>query len=397
MKKLLVLGAGYAGLSFIKKLPKRVLKELEVTLVSKESYHYTSVLLHEVAAGSRESICYDLRGILPAEVRWIQDEITEVNQKEAVGKKASYAYDYLVLSLGFSSDDFKIPGVGEHAHALVDFKGARELKERIFEQFDRFRNHDDPRALEFVVCGAGFSGVEMVTSLNQELRRLAKNYQIPESKIKLTCVEAMPRILPMFEENLALKAADFMQKGGIRLAVGCKILRVEKNAVVIERMQGEQRIEESIYSALSIWTAGVKGSEVVANSSFFTSGRAKIAVDEYLQPIQQENQDKMKNIYVFGDCAALKDPKTERFYPPTAQIAIKQGEYLADAFAARIFGGSVKRFSYQAQGTICSLGDHHAIGTVGEKQVTGRSAILLKRAVEKKWLVKLYGFLGALK
>ena len=83
-----------------------------------------------------------------------------------------------------------------------------------------------------------------------------------------------------------------------------------------------------------------------------------------------------------------------RFYPPTAQIAIKQGEYLAGAFNARLLGGNIREFSYEAQGTICSLGESYAIGIVGKREVSGFVAIALKRLIEKKWVVKLLGLRG---
>lgn len=390
MKKLVVLGAGYASLAFLKKLPKKIFNYLEVILISKESYHYTSVLLHEVAAGSREDICYEIHRILPREIRVICDEVVEIKKEKIVGKSAEYGYDYLVVGLGFSVDDFGIQGVREHTHSLVDFRGAVRLRDEIFREFEALLKQKEK--LNIVVCGAGFSGVEMMASLSEELALRTKQRGIAKKKITLTCIEAMPHILPMFSQALAQKAANVLESMNVELMLSSKILRIESDRILVEK-DGKTI---SISSDLSIWTAGVKGNEVIENSSFFTSTRSRVCVDAYLQPIHPS--ENMENIYVIGDCAALSDEENPtRFYPPTAQMSIKMGEYLAKVFESRIYGGSIDGFRYHSSGIVCSLGRHNAIGKVGKKEVTQTPAILLKRLIERKWLLKLFGFSGLFK
>lgn len=390
MKKLLVLGAGYASLAFLRQLPKKIFSDFEVTLVSKCDYHYVSVLLHEVAAGVESNICYPIKEILPCGAKFVCDEILEVKKDQAVGKNASYDYDYLVVGLGFEMDDFGISGVREYAYSLVDFSTASRLKNEIAKKLKELAEGKKEN-LNIVVCGAGFSGIELISSLSEELSLQAKKLNIQRERIFLTSIEAMPNILPMFKERLANRAMDILESMGIKMMLSSKILRLGPNSLTINKENKEQEI----LSDISIWTAGVKGSSVIEKSGFFVSTRSKVAVSKYLQPINQACD--MQNIYVIGDCAGLMDEVTGRFYPPTAQMSIKMGEYLALAFEARIYGGNIKPFSYKSSGTVCSLGSNDAIGEVGKKEIRGRAAMILKRLIEKKWLYKLFGFLGIFK
>lgn len=390
MKKIVVLGAGYATLAFLKKLDLANLGDYEISLISKYDYHYTSILLHEIVSGAKQDIRIYLNEILSNKINIIQDCVLEVNDKEVVCEKQKYTYDYLIVGLGFQSDTFGIPGIKEYATPIVDFENALKLNEKILMQLQKFQASKDVKDLKFVVCGGGFSGIETIASLQINLHKACRQQSIDPDLLQLICVEAMPNILPMFSGDLVEKAKGYLEQNKIQLAVGCKILKCEENKVIVEKDGKEEVIEAGII----IWTAGVKGNAVIENSKFFTSARSKVEVDSYLQPLNQENQEKMHNIYVIGDCAALKDPATGRFYPPTAQIAIKQGEYLATAFKNRILGLSVDTFAYQSEGTVCSLGEFYAIGNVSGKNISGRFAMYIKRMIEKKWLYKLLGLGG---
>lgn len=128
------------------------------------------------------------------------------------------------------------------------------------------------------------------------------------------------------------------------------------------------------------------------DSTFFTTQRSKVEINAYLQPINQANQELMQNVFVIGDCAALKDPLTQRFYPPTAQMAMQQGEFLAKLLVQKLQGKNFsEEFSYKPKGTICSIGSQYAIGYVGKMNIKGKSALWLKRAIEANWKFKLAG------
>ena len=261
----------------------------------------------------------------------------------------------------------------------------------------------DENDLSFVVCGGGFTGIEFAGSLAQELQKQCDSRGIDSTKLKIYCIEAMPRILPMFSENLMNASLARLKDLGVAVLTNSKILECKKHSVIIEQ-NGEKN---EIPANTIIWTAGVKGNEVIANSPFFKSGRSKVEVNEWLQPINQDvdNYMNMKNIFVVGDCAALKDPATHRFYPPTAQLSTRMGKYMADTFemilhsqdASEIDINNLPKFEFQSQGSICSIGSGYAIGVVNQKEVKGFIANTLKWAIESKWNYELSGFSGIFK
>ncbi|MBM0636913.1 FAD-dependent oxidoreductase [Campylobacter sp. VicNov18] len=365
MEKILLLGGGYASLSFIKNLNKNTLKKYDITLISKEDYHYQSVLLHQVVS-SGKNININYKEILPQEVTFIKDQILEIKENEVVGLKAKYDYDFLIIGLGFNSDDFKIPGVKEYAFDIVDFKNS-------FTIYEKMKNYDNN--LEIAVCGGGFSGIELLGNLAHDLKKINKNF-------KLKCIEFMPTILPIFDKDLALQAQLYLEKLGIEFYLNSKIIQCQKDGVIIQKNNAEEKINANFI----LWTAGVQGNPVIGNSSFFNSQRNKIEINAFLNPLNQEKP--MNNIFVLGDCALLKDANNKA-YAPTAQLANQQSQYLAKRFNNDFKFNDF--FHYQNKGILCSLGENYAIGVIKNKSIKGSLASYIKKFIELQWLLKLKG------
>ncbi len=387
-EKVLILGAGYASLSLIRSLPDTFLRGYEVVLISKTDYHYSSVLLHEVASGAiNDSAKFYLKDILPDGVAFINDCVVEIKHKEVICEGGNYNYDFLVVGLGFMSDDFGIPGVREHALSISDFDSALNIFAKLKTTLKDFTPTLSLLKPRVVICGAGFTGIELLGSL------LDHKEGLYSGEVEFICIEASPKLLGMYPDDLTKKAKDYLENKGAKLLLGSKILGCESGAIIIEK-DGQK---EKIPTSLIIWTAGVRGNDVIAKSSFFTSARSRVEVDYTLRPINQDNQELMQNIFVIGDCSAVKDPQTQRFYPPTAQISIAQGEYLARHLPKFVLNSMrfVVSFEYKSAGSVCSIGDKYAIGVIGNnKSISGFFAIKLKRFIEKKWVIKLLGLKG---
>ncbi len=391
MKKVVLLGAGYANMALLKSLPSNVWNEneYEFLLISNTPLHYFSVLLHEVASGvCEEEITLPLNAILPKNVKFIQDKVIRIEQNLIQAENDTYEYNILVVGLGFQSDNFGIVGIKEYADFIVNYQGALALKQKIVNALRDYAVKGDVESFKIAVCGAGFTGIEFIGSFVDELVQIRKELNIHQEKIKITCIEAMPNILPMFNPKLSSSAKTYLEEKNITFELGCKILECEKDGIIVEKNGQKEKIDAS----LIIWTAGVKGNQVMEDSTFFTTQRSKVEVNAYLQPINQANQELMQNVFVIGDCAALKDPLTQRFYPPTAQMAMQQGEFLAKLLVQKLQGKNFsEEFSYKPKGTICSIGSQYAIGYVGKMNIKGKSALWLKRAIEANWKFKLAG------
>ena len=402
MKKILLLGAGYANMSLLTRLDSASLKKAQWTLVTKEPYHYKSITLHDVASGKIDKrALFDLEKIKERGVCVVCDEITNIEANIARGKNANYEYDYLSVGLGFESDDFGIKGVKQHTKAITSYKSAQSIRGDIEAKLAQCKDSSDD--ISFVVCGGGFSGIEFVSSLAEELQKKCTEYNINFARIKIACIEAMPNILPMFNAKLQNLAVKKLEALGVAVMSGSKILECKESAIVIEQ-GGEKR---ELGADIIIWTAGVRGNSVIENSHIFNSVRSKVEVDKFLHPLQlnaqnlggnSQNlanmaQNLAQNIFVMGDCAAFKDEKSGRFFPPTAQIAREQGKYLAKVFKILLNNpqGKIPPFIFTPKGSICSLGESYALGNLGIFEIRGKSASALKKIVESLWDLQLKG------
>ena len=411
------LGAGYATLSCIANLPKSIYSTARWTLITKDSIHYESILLHEVASGYKDKeILHKLEDILPKDIEIVQDCVRTINasSKQIVCERATYSYDILILGLGFASDSFGISGVSAYALPLTNYHQAKAIRAKIEANLQAYKHTNDERYLRFVVCGGGFSGCELVATLAQEIPKQAKKLGIQEA-VECVCIEALDNVLPMFSPNLAQKGRAYLEKLGVRVLSASKILSVLENGVQIAcgNEQGQNGPQTTlIESFCTIWTAGVQGNLVIANS--FGTPKSKLIITPYLHPKPLESNDSnatkakdsstdidVDSIFVLGDCGALLDEKTQRFYPPTAQLAQQQGIYLARILPSYIqqvkttntlesttpldSSAPIPPFSYKPQGTICSLGYCYGIGEVAGREVSGLIAIAIKRAIEWRW------------
>lgn len=397
MKKILLLGAGYGNMALLTNINKDLFSRADFTLVNDTPYHYKTISLHDVASGKHNrSVLFPLKDSIDSRVNIIQDSILSIDSENVQGKLASYKYDYLVVGLGFSSDSFGIPGVFSHTQSITSYDSARSIQRNVEDKINSYLQDKDSNNLAFIVCGGGFTGIEFAGSLAQEVKKHCKVCGIEFSLVKIYCIEAMPRILPMFSENLMELGLKRLRDLGVTVLTDSKILECKDDGVVIEKGGNQEMIRANSI----IWTAGVKGNEVIENSSFFKSGRSKVEINEWLKPINQENN--MDKIFVLGDCSALKDEQTGRFYPPTAQLAQQQGEYLAQVLETLLSTQKPEtlqspKFQFQLRGSICSIGSGYAIGSVGTREIHGCVANAIKWAVESKWNYKISGLSSLLK
>ena len=173
---ILVLGAGYGGLSTVVNLQKLVgTDEADIILVNKNDYHYESTWLHEASAGTLrpDQVRYDIQGVInKSKVQFVKATVEgiDVNTKKVATSAGEYTYDYLVIGLGFEGETFGITGLDKYALSIANVNAARQIRDHIEYQFATWsteENRDDAR-LTIVVGGAGFSGIEFLGELDSE-------------------------------------------------------------------------------------------------------------------------------------------------------------------------------------------------------------------------------------
>ncbi|MBM7570451.1 NAD(P)/FAD-dependent oxidoreductase [Aquibacillus albus] len=384
--KVVILGAGYAGMMTTKRLTQKFgTEEVEITLVNKHNYHYQTTWLHEVAAGTIEPnrsriMISDV--IDTKRVNLVHDTVVEIKKDEqrVVLENDELEYDYLVIALGFEKATFGIPGMEENAFSIESFDKSRLICEHIEYQFSRYKNEEgNDHLLTIVVGGAGFTGIEFVGELAERVPELCKKYDIDKRNVRIINIEAAPSILPGFDEELADYARKSLEFRDVEFKLGTMIKECKADRVIV----GDD--EEEIKTGTIVWTGGVQANSIVGNSGFeLTKGR--VTVDSDLRAPGHEN------IFILGDCSWVMDEENGRPYPPTAQLAMQEADTCANNIAALLYGGQLEDFVFDHKGTVASLGGKHAMGTVfDDKKLYGVTAKAMKNVIDDRYLFLLGG------
>lgn len=387
-KKVLVLGAGYAGLQTITKLQKQIpADEAEVTLINKNDYHYEATWLHEASAGtiSYEDLLYPVESVVNKDkVNFVKAEVTKIdrNAKKVETDAGIFDFDILVVSLGFESETFGIKGMKDYAFQIENVLTARKLSRHIEDKFANYASskQKDDKDLAIIVGGAGFTGVEFLGELTDRIPELCNKYGVEQSKVKITCVEAAPKMLPMFSDELVNHAVNYLENKGVEFKIGTPIVAANEKGFVVKVNDEEQQLEANTV----VWAAGVRGSKLI-EESFEGVKRGRIVTK---QDLTIEGYD---DIFVIGDCSAFIPAGEERPLPTTAQIAMQQGEHTAKNVKNILEGQPTNEFEYVDRGTVCSLGAHDGVGVVYGRDIQGKKAAFMKKVIDTRAVFKLGG------
>lgn len=384
--KIVVLGAGYAGMMTTKRLTEQLLpEEAEILLVNKHNYHYITTSLHEVAAGTlnpNQARVMISDVINPNRVRIINDSVVEIkrDEKRVVLENNDITYDYLVVSLGFETNTFGIKGMKENALSMEDIDTSRYIREYIEYQFAKYNLEEekDENRLRILVGGGGFTGIEFLGELVEKIPALCKKYDIERSKVKIINVEAAPSIMPGFDPSLISYAQRSLEDRGVEFRVNAKISECTPSSMIIG--DGEE-----ITAGTIIWTGGVTGNSVIGKSGFELV-KGKVSVNEDLRAPNEEN------IFVLGDCAWVMNKEEGRPYPPTAQLAIQVADVAARNMKALLHDKPLESFHFDNKGTVASLGETDAMGTVfSDYKLFGKTASTMKKVIDNRYLFLLGG------
>ncbi|MCD8808897.1 NAD(P)/FAD-dependent oxidoreductase [Mammaliicoccus sciuri] len=389
-KKVLVLGAGYAGLQTVTKLHKLVSnQDVDVTLINKNDYHYEATWLHEASAGTLnyEDALYPITNVIDRnKVNFVKAEVTKINKdaKTVETSNGVFEYDILVVALGFESETFGIEGMKEHALQIENINTSRRIAKHIEDKFANYAasKEKDENDLAILVGGAGFTGVELLGELTERIPELCKKYGVDQSKVKITCVEAAPKMLPMFSENLVNYVVKYLEDRGVEFKISTPIVACNEKGFVVKVNDEEQTLEANT----AIWAAGVRGSKLM-EESFDGVKRGRIVVKDDL------SIDNYDDIFVIGDCSAVMagEGDNKRPLPTTAQIAMQQGEHLAKNIKNIFNGEKTEPFVYDDKGTVCSLGSHDGVGVVMGREITGKKAAFMKKVIDTRAIFKIGG------
>ena len=386
-KNIVIIGAGYSGVHAAQKLAKKFKKDdsVSITLIDRHSYHTMMTELHEVAAHRVEpnDILFDLRKLFNrSKVKLVTDNVTHVDHEKKVvtTETGTFSYDYLVLGMGAEANDFGTPGVKENGFTLWSWEDAMKLRRHLEETVREAATvKDDAKRkamLTFVVCGSGFTGIEMVGELYEWKVRLAKDNKIDPEDITLYVVEAAPTILNTLDRTDADKAEKYLVKKGVKILKSSAIVEVKPESILLK--SGEE-----IPTYTLIWTAGIKANSDTKDYGM-SSGRAgRLLVNEYMEA------EGLKDTYVVGDLAYFEE-EDGKPAPQIVEAAEQMGSTAAKNIIAEITGGEKTAFKGKYHGTMVSIGGRYGVANLSGIRLSGWLANFMKHIVNLYYLMTIH-------
>jgi NADH:quinone reductase (non-electrogenic) len=405
-KRVLILGSGFGGLYTALHLEKKLRREaaVEITLVNRENFFLFTPMLHEVAAGDLDltHIVNPVRKLL-RRTHFFNGNIRSINLKErrVVAAHADdnhdheLFYDYLVLALGSVTNFYNLPGLAENALTMKSLSDAIRLRGRLIKNLEEAdfecSSDDRSRLLTVVVAGGGFAGVETIASVNDFVREAIEFYpKLTEKELRIVLIEATDVILPELGPELGAYARKKLARRGVQFLMNTAVKSVSNDEVNLSD-------GTCLKTNLLVWTAGVSPNPLLETLDC-SKERGRLVTNEFLEV------EDFPGVWALGDCAAVPDPASGKYCPPTAQHAIRQGKVAAENIIAAINGGQGRRFEFKTIGALASIGKRTGVARIMGVNFSGFVAWWLWRTIylsklprfEKKLRVALDWFLDLL-
>jgi NADH:ubiquinone reductase (H+-translocating) len=385
-KRIVVVGAGFAGLECVKRLEKKLRTEIdrgdvEVVVVSPNDYMLYLPLLPQVAAGviTTQAVTVSLpRAVkrahrLPGTVIGVDLEQSHVIVRKISGDVVDLPYDRLVLAPGSVTRKFDIPGLDEHALGMKNLAEAAYLRDHVISQLElaNASTDDEERAarLQFVVVGGGYAGTETAACLQLLTESALKRFpRVDPGLVRWTLVDIAPRLMPELGERLGEQALDLLRRRGIEIKLETGVGEVTDSEVTFTD-------GTTLPTRTLVWTAGVTSNPLVKNLGVdLVRGRLKVGAD-----LRLPGQD---TVFALGDCAAVPDltqDDPDAICPPTAQHATRQATTAADNVVASLHGRALARYKHHDLGLVVDLGGTQAVAHPLGLELTGATAQVVTR------------------
>ncbi len=356
---IVVVGGGFGGVKAALELAKR--SRHRVTLISDRDHLLFYPLLYSTATGkSIEQSVISLRTIFySSRVRVVQDTITSIDthRKIVVGAKKQYQYDRVIFALGVVTSYFHLPGLDTYSYGI---KSSYDVM--------KFRDHLHTTLLEdakldknYIVVGAGPTGVELAASLASYLKTIAKRHNVRNKRIRLLLVEAAPRVLPRLSVSSSKLVQRRLKKLGVRVMVNKKVESEDDDGLFID---GKELPTKTV-----IWTSGVSNHPLFSEHDdvFSLNQAGKVIVDDQLQAA--------KDVYVIGDNASTP-------FSGLAQTAVYDGKFVAKLLSRRRQAKKLPKYRAHTPFSVVPVGANWAIMEYKSFKLWGLPAGMIRKCAD---------------
>lgn len=408
MPRIVIIGGGAGGLVLATLLGRKLgrTRKANITLVDSQLTHIWKPLLHEVASGSLDPYRDELNYFAQAARSHFEFQpgtFTDLDRQRKVvllddfedagGDKVLAArelsYDYLVLAVGSTTNDFGTSGAQDFAVHLHTRDQAERFHQMLLNHYYRAKVYARAEKLGIAIVGAGATGVELAAEICHAAPLLVRYglEQIKPSDITVSLIEAGPRILSALDERTAGDAHRELERIGVQILLNESVSEVNNEGI-------NTKSGRFIPAQIRVWSAGVKAPALLDDLAGLVNGRGNtLKVDSHLR-----TQDTC--IFAIGDCANFSwtssDGK-EQTAPPRAQTAYLQAKWLSRYLPDLLAGREVPAFKYKDYGSLISLSESRAVGNLmgnltGTINVDGLIARLMYTSLYRRHQAVLYGW-----
>ena len=356
MKKIVIVGAGFAGLRLARKLNKQ---NFEILLLDKNNYHQFPPLFYQVATSGLEpsSIVFPLRKIFQKQKN-IHIRITEVKKidpekKSVITEIGDFSYDYLVLSTGTDTNFFCNRLIEEYALPMKSVGEALHIRNSLLQNIENALiagQQEREALLNVVVVGAGPTGVEISGALAEmKTNILPKDYpEMDFTQMTIHLVEMADKTLSTMSSNASSKSREYLEQLGVKVLTGKQVQAYDGKVVTLS--------DGSVLPTVNlIWAAGVKGNIIKGIPAEHITPSLRIKVDRFNKVLGYDG------FYAIGDIAYMQTEKFPKGHPQVATVANEQADCLYKNLLQLEKGKQPQEFEYSNKGSMATVGRHLAV------------------------------------
>lgn len=359
IKKVVIVGGGFAGVNLAKKLAND--SRFHVTLVDKNNYHFFPPLLYQVSTAFIENsnISYPFRRMFQNKknLRFFLASLVRVNPDEHTVETdaGTLSYDYLVLGMGTETNYFGMENVKKYSLPMKTIRDALKLRDHLLLNMEKAiratNKFEKNKYFNIVISGGGPTGVEIAGMLAEMVHSIgAKDYpEITDRSVNIILVDAAPVLLGPMSKKSQEEAAKVLTKLGVQVRLNTPVKDYKDGKVLLGN-------GETIPTNSLIWTSGVIACEAPGLPAESVGRGRRILVDAY------NKVNNTENIYAIGDiCMQVSDDKFPNGHPQLAQVAIQQGDLLGENLKRMAEDKPLKAFTYNNKGSMAIIAKYKAV------------------------------------